>query len=187
MFCFRIFVCFCGPCRTHWGGIVNLEKSCIFLLVRFLSSLSGCLINVHIHLYILEFFFYSRFISERFISSLLFPLTEIGYCRHSHTFILIIFESNLILKYIFFIVRNILSTRFADHSSRAVEGMNNLLPLESWDHVFESHSRHRCACVHLFCVCIGRGLSMGWSPVQGVLPTLCRLRSWKSGQCPQGM
>jgi hypothetical protein len=48
-----------------------------------------------------------------------------------------------------------------------------------------------CVCVRLFCVCVvlcvGSGLATGWSPVQGVLPTLCRLRNWKSGQDPQGL
>jgi hypothetical protein len=45
-------------------------------------------------------------------------------------------------------------------------------------------------CVSLFCVCavlcVGRGLATGWSPVQGALPTVYRLRNWKSGQGPQG-
>jgi hypothetical protein len=35
-------------------------------------------------------------------------------------------------------------------------------------------------CVILFCVCVvlcvGSGLTTGWSPVQGVLPTVCRIR-----------
>jgi hypothetical protein len=34
-------------------------------------------------------------------------------------------------------------------------------------------------CIHLFCLCavlcVGRGLATGWSPVQGVLPTLYRI------------
>jgi hypothetical protein len=46
-------------------------------------------------------------------------------------------------------------------------------------------------CLHLFCVCIvlcvGSSLTRGWSPVQGVLPTMYRLRNWKSGQGPQGL
>jgi hypothetical protein len=46
-------------------------------------------------------------------------------------------------------------------------------------------------CVRLFCVSVvlrvGSGLAMGWSPVQGVLPTVYRLRNWKSGQGPQGL
>jgi hypothetical protein len=34
----------------------------------------------------------------------------------------------------------------------------------------ESHSRHGCLCV---CVCVlGSGLVKGWSPIQGVLPTV---------------
>jgi hypothetical protein len=45
--------------------------------------------------------------------------------------------------------------------------------------------------VCLFCVCVvlcvGSGLATGWSPVQGVLPTVYRLRNWKSGQGPQGL
>jgi hypothetical protein len=46
-------------------------------------------------------------------------------------------------------------------------------------------------CVCLFCVCVvlcvGSCLATGWSPVQGVLPTVYRLRNWKSGQDPQGL
>jgi hypothetical protein len=46
-------------------------------------------------------------------------------------------------------------------------------------------------CVRLFCVyvvlCVGSGLATGWSPAQGVLPTVYRLRNWKSKQSPQGM
>jgi hypothetical protein len=33
-------------------------------------------------------------------------------------------------------------------------------------------------CLRLFCVCLGRGLATGWSPVQGVLPNVQRLRNW---------
>jgi hypothetical protein len=32
-------------------------------------------------------------------------------------------------------------------------------------------------CLCLFCVCIGSGLSRGWSPIQGGLPTLLGLRN----------
>jgi hypothetical protein len=43
-------------------------------------------------------------------------------------------------------------------------------------------------CVRLFCayvvLCVGRGLATGWSPVQGVLPTVYGLRNWNSGQGP---
>jgi hypothetical protein len=49
--------------------------------------------------------------------------------------------------------------------------MNCLHPLKRWDRGFESHSRHGCLCVRLFCVCVvlcaGSGLATGWSPVQG--------------------
>jgi hypothetical protein len=42
-------------------------------------------------------------------------------------------------------------------------------------------------CLHLICVCVvlfvGNGLATGWSPVQGVLPTVYKL----SGQGPQGL
>jgi hypothetical protein len=42
--------------------------------------------------------------------------------------------------------------------------------------------------VRLFCVCVilcvGSGLATGWSPVQGILPTVYRLRNWKSDQGP---
>jgi hypothetical protein len=33
-----------------------------------------------------------------------------------------------------------------------------------------------CMCV--YSVCVGSGLATGWSPVQGVLPTLLGLRNW---------
>jgi hypothetical protein len=40
--------------------------------------------------------------------------------------------------------------------------------------------------VCLFCVVldIGRGLATGWSPVQGVLPTVYRIKKLKRGQGP---
>jgi hypothetical protein len=44
-------------------------------------------------------------------------------------------------------------------------------------------------CVRLFCVCdilgVGRGPATGWSPVQGVLPTMYRLRNWKAAKAQQ--
>jgi hypothetical protein len=72
----------------------------------------------------------------------------------------------------------------ADHSSRAVWGMNCVRSLEGWDRGFESHSRHGCLYrVCLFCVCVvlcvGSGLATGWSPVQGVLPTVYRIKKLK--------
>jgi hypothetical protein len=45
-------------------------------------------------------------------------------------------------------------------------------------------------CVRLFriCVvlCVGSGLATGWSPVQGVLPTVYRLRNWKAAKVHKG-
>jgi hypothetical protein len=45
--------------------------------------------------------------------------------------------------------------------------------------------------VRLFCVsvvlCVGTGLATGWSQGQDVLPTVYRLRNWKSDQGPQGL
>jgi hypothetical protein len=44
------------------------------------------------------------------------------------------------------------------------------------------------ACVRLFSVyvvlCLGRGLATGSSPVQGVIPTVYRIKKLKSGQGP---
>jgi hypothetical protein len=39
-----------------------------------------------------------------------------------------------------------------------------------------------CVCVVL---CVGSGLASGWSPVQGVLLTVCRLRNWKVAKVQQ--
>jgi hypothetical protein len=51
---------------------------------------------------------------------------------------------------------------------------SSLRTLKLWDRGFEYHSRHGCLSVRLFCVnvvlCVGSGLAMGWSLVQGVLP-----------------
>jgi hypothetical protein len=53
----------------------------------------------------------------------------------------------------------------ADHSGRAVEGINCLHLLQHWHHRFESHLRHGYLYVRLFCVCvvmcIGSGLTKG--------------------------
>jgi hypothetical protein len=71
----------------------------------------------------------------------------------------------------------------ADHSSRAVWGMKCLRSLEHWDRGFESHSRHGCLSLFILCLCcpvLGSGLVTGWSPVQRILPTVFRLRNWKS-------
>jgi hypothetical protein len=76
-----------------------------------------------------------------------------------------------------------LSAISADHSCRAVWGMNHLHPLEHWDRVFESRSRHGYLCVRLFCVClvlcIVSGLATGWSTVQGILSTVYTIKNLK--------
>jgi hypothetical protein len=50
--------------------------------------------------------------------------------------------------------------------------MNCFRSLECWNHGFESHSKHGCLCVRLFCVCfvlcVGSGIATGWSLVQEV-------------------
>jgi hypothetical protein len=48
-------------------------------------------------------------------------------------------------------------------------GSSARIPLETWMSV----------CIYSLCV------ATGWSPIQGVLPTLHRLRNWKSGQGPK--
>jgi hypothetical protein len=68
--------------------------------------------------------------------------------------------------------------------------VNRLRSLERWDRGFESHSRNGCLYSEcLFCVsvvlCVGRGLATGWSPVQGVLSTVYRIKKLeKSVQGP---
>jgi hypothetical protein len=46
-------------------------------------------------------------------------------------------------------------------------------------------TRRMDICVRLFCVCAvlcaGSGLATSWSPVQGVLPTVCRFENLKKG------
>jgi hypothetical protein len=62
--------------------------------------------------------------------------------------------------------------------------MNCLRQLEHWGRGFEIRTRHGCLyCVYLFCVCVvpctGRGLATGWSPVQGIVPTVYRFEKLK--------
>jgi hypothetical protein len=49
--------------------------------------------------------------------------------------------------------------------------------------VGSNHTQGMDVCVRLFCVCIvmsvGSGLATGWSPVQGVLPTVYRIKKLK--------
>jgi hypothetical protein len=84
---------------------------------------------------------------------------------------------------------NIMGAHFVYYcyEGRAVWGMNSLRPLKNWGHEFESHWRHRCLCA-LFCVYVvlrtDSGLATGWSPVQGVLPTIYSIKKLKSGQSP---
>jgi hypothetical protein len=57
--------------------------------------------------------------------------------------------------------------------------MNYLCSLERWDRGFEHHSRYRCLCMRLFCVCVvlrvGSGLATGLSLVHGVLPSVQKI------------
>jgi hypothetical protein len=57
--------------------------------------------------------------------------------------------------------------------------MNCLRSLEHWDRGFESHLLYVCAVL-----CLGSGLAMGWSSVQGVIPTVYRIKKPKNGQGP---
>jgi hypothetical protein len=47
-------------------------------------------------------------------------------------------------------------TSSADHSGRAVYGMNRLRPLEQWDRGLESHSRYECLCDFILCLCCSK-------------------------------
>jgi hypothetical protein len=51
--------------------------------------------------------------------------------------------------------------------------------------VFSNLTQGMDVCVRLFCVCVilcvGRGLGMGRSPVQGVLPTVYRIKNLEKG------
>jgi len=68
---------------------------------------------------------------------------------------------------------NLIQTVYAVPSGRATYGAYGLGPLGHWDRGFESRSRHGCISAFLYIVlsCVSRGLTMGRSPVQGVLPT----------------
>jgi hypothetical protein len=46
------------------------------------------------------------------------------------------------------------------------------IPLEEW------------ISVYAFMLCLCYSVATGWSPVQGVIPTVYRLRNWKSGHGP---
>jgi hypothetical protein len=63
--------------------------------------------------------------------------------------------------------------------------MNRLRPLERCNRGFVSHS------THLFCVyvvlCVRSGLAKGWSPIQGVLPTVYRIKKLKKRPTSKGL
>jgi hypothetical protein len=60
-------------------------------------------------------------------------------------------------------------------------GMNYLFSLKHWSRGFEFHWRH--VYVRLFCDCailyVGSGIAKGWYPVQGVLPTVHKIKKLK--------
>jgi hypothetical protein len=58
-----------------------------------------------------------------------------------------------------------------------IEGMNYFRSLECCDSGFKSHSRHGCLCALI--LCLGSGFATGWSPVQGVLPTVYKMKKLK--------
>jgi hypothetical protein len=61
-----------------------------------------------------------------------------------------------------------------------------VFPHSNTEVIGSNPTRSMNVCVRLFCVyvvlCEGRILATGWSPDQGVLPTVYRLRHWKRGQ-----
>jgi hypothetical protein len=65
------------------------------------------------------------------------------------------------------------------------KGMNRLLLLEHWGRGFEYHLSHACLCA--FILCVGTGLATGWSPVQGVLPTVYRIKKLKKRPRSKGL
>jgi hypothetical protein len=56
--------------------------------------------------------------------------------------------------------------------------MNRPRSLEHWDRGFESYSRYGFVCVNSVFV-LSSGLVTGWSLVQGVLPTVYRIKKLK--------
>jgi hypothetical protein len=84
----------------------------------------------------------------------------------------------------------LLAFLLADHSGRAVQGMNCLRSLERWDRGFESHSRH--GCLHLFRVCVvlcvdsgpaGRAIAQAVSRWLPTAAARVQLRVWSGGIC----
>jgi hypothetical protein len=67
--------------------------------------------------------------------------------------------------------------------------MNRPRPREHLDVGFESHSRHGCLCAFILCLCflcVDSGLATGSSPIQGVLPTVYRIKKLKNWAKFQG-
>jgi hypothetical protein len=70
--------------------------------------------------------------------------------------------------------------RHEPSSPARILGWSVRIPLEAW--------MSPCAFIHVCIVlCVGSGLATGWSPVQGVLPTVYRFRNWKSSRGPPGL
>jgi hypothetical protein len=65
-----------------------------------------------------------------------------------------------------------------------------VFPCWNTEVVGSNPTRGTDVCAHLFCIyvilCAGSGLATGWSPVQGVLPTVSRIKKLKSDQGPKG-
>jgi hypothetical protein len=68
--------------------------------------------------------------------------------------------------------------------------MNRLVPLEHWIRGFESHSRHECLFAFLLCLCCSvcrQWPCDGLIPVQGVIPTVCRIKILKKQPKSEGL
>jgi hypothetical protein len=87
---------------------------------------------------------------------------------------------------------NILDSNYAPGRSQRPRGLKHepSSPRSNTWIVGPKSTRGMDVCVRLFyiCVvlCVGSGLATGSSPVQGVLPTVCRTKKLKSGQDPKG-
>jgi hypothetical protein len=63
---------------------------------------------------------------------------------------------------------------------------STVFPGSNTRNVGSTPTRGMDVCVRVV-LCVSSGLATGWSPVQGVLPTVYGLRNWKSGRGPQGL
>jgi hypothetical protein len=70
----------------------------------------------------------------------------------------------------------------ADHSAHAVWGMNRLRLLG-----VESPWRHGCLSTFILLSYVGSGLATGWSPAQGALATVCKIKKLKWNEVCQRM